>query len=148
MTFKYEHRIGVQAPAEVIWDLLADLPGWASWNPLYPGAEGAIRIGAPLILIDADGDRMETTVQDWVPYEQLHLRRSGMRGLVRSIRYFEIEKMSETGCLFSNGELYAGLASFRIKKQRATIKAGFEAMGEALRQKAEAIWRERQVSAK
>jgi hypothetical protein len=148
MTFKYEHRIGVQAPAEVVWELLADLPGWASWNPLYPGADGAIRIGAPLVLTDADGDKLETTVMEWVPYEQLHLRRSGMNGFVRSIRYFEIEAMSNNGVIFSNGELYAGLGSFLIKKQRGVIKAGFEAMGEALRQKAEAIWQERQVSAK
>ncbi|WP_369061201.1 SRPBCC domain-containing protein [Caulobacter sp. 73W] len=148
MTFKYEHRIGVQAPAEVVWELLADLPGWASWNPLYPGAEGMIRIGAALVLTDADGDKLETTVMEWVPYEQLHLRRSGMNGFVRSVRYFEIEAMSDNGVIFSNGELYAGLGAFLIKKQRRAIKAGFEAMGEALREKAEAIWQERQVSAK
>ncbi len=148
MTFKYEHRIGIRAPSEVVWELLADLPGWASWNPLYPGADGAIRIGASLVLTDADGDKLETTVMEWVPYEQLHLRRSGMNGFVRSIRYFEIEAMSGEGVIFSNGELYAGLGAFLIKKQRGAIKAGFEAMGEALRQKAEAIWQERQVSAK
>ena len=31
---KIEHRIGIQAPADVIWEILADIPGWEAWNPL------------------------------------------------------------------------------------------------------------------
>ena len=42
MPVKLEHRIGVQAPAEVIWESLFDVPGWEGWNPLYPRAAGVI----------------------------------------------------------------------------------------------------------
>ena len=47
---KIEHRIGVQAPPDVIWESLADLSTWADWNPLYPNAAGQIRIGETLDL--------------------------------------------------------------------------------------------------
>ena len=50
MPVKLEHRIGVQAPAEVIWESLFDVEGWAAWNPLYPRAAGVIRIGSTLSL--------------------------------------------------------------------------------------------------
>ena len=43
--YRVEDRIGVQAPAEVIWDVIYDLERWAEWNPTYPKASGVIRIG-------------------------------------------------------------------------------------------------------
>ena len=48
--FPVEHRIGIQASAETIWDLIYDLAGWSAWNPLYPEASGDIRIGSTLTL--------------------------------------------------------------------------------------------------
>jgi hypothetical protein len=40
--FPVEHRIGIQAPAEVIWGLIHDLPSWELWNPTYTKAPGDI----------------------------------------------------------------------------------------------------------
>ena len=50
MSYRIEHRIGIAVPAEVIWDIVADVPGWEAWNPLYPSASGVIRIGEVLNL--------------------------------------------------------------------------------------------------
>jgi hypothetical protein len=36
MRVKIEHRIGVQAPAEAIWAVIAEIERWGDWNPLYP----------------------------------------------------------------------------------------------------------------
>jgi len=30
-TIRIEHRIGVRATAERLWDVLTDFPGWAPW---------------------------------------------------------------------------------------------------------------------
>ena len=43
-----EHRVGIQAPAEVVWEVLSDLKSWEIWNPLYTKASGVIRIGSVL----------------------------------------------------------------------------------------------------
>src|SRR5258708_37440082 len=45
---RIEHRIGIQAPAEVIWEVISDLKSWEQWNTLYPKASGLIRIGGAL----------------------------------------------------------------------------------------------------
>ena len=63
MSVKLERRIGINAPDEIVWELLSDVPGWATWNPLYPRAVGEIRIHPfklqaevrDLALPDADG---------------------------------------------------------------------------------------------
>ena len=149
MPVKLEHRIGVQAPAEVIWESLFDVPGWEAWNPLYPRAAGTIRIGSTLSLdLALPGQPPQSitpTVLDWAPEDHIHWTTRSQFGLVKTIRYLEIEALSETGCIFSNGEIYDGYLGPRVaNRNRRAIRAGFAAMGEALQQRAEAAWRARQ----
>jgi hypothetical protein len=150
---KIEHRIGVSVPAEVIWEVISDLPGWAAWNPLYPEAHGVIGYGELLKLTLALPDQptrvIEPRVVDWTPNEVIHWRLSMAYGLVKSIRYLEIEVLGPTNCVFSNGEIFSGLLGSRaVLPIRKSIRQGFEAMGEAVRDRAEALWRERGGGAK
>jgi hypothetical protein len=58
---KIEHRVGVLATPDVIWDVLSDLPRWAQWNPLYPRAVGQVRIGEVLDLdLQVPGETPQT----------------------------------------------------------------------------------------
>lgn len=146
MGVKIEHRIGVQAPAEAIWAVIADIPGWAVWNPLYPQASGQVRIGETLTLTLALPGQETRTIQprivDWTPNELLHWRLSAMGGFVRSIRYIEIETLGPTSCILSNGEIFSGLlAPMAMRQLGRSIRQGFNAMGEALAARAEAAWR-------
>jgi len=147
MPGKIEHRIGVKAPASVVWDVIHDIDRWPEWNPLYPAVSGRIGFGETLKLRLALPDQPErdlvATVLDWSPNEAIHWRTTHMRGLVRTVRYLEIEAMSETGCIFSNGELFRGLMSGPVLRQmRGALRRGFEALGEAVRDRAEALWRD------
>ncbi|AZS19939.1 MULTISPECIES: SRPBCC domain-containing protein [unclassified Caulobacter] len=143
-----EHRIGVQAPAEIVWEVVSDFEGWAHWNPLYRKAEGVMKVGSVLVLEQHLPGQAPTViqpvVQDWVPYEQLHWRSSRLGGFVTAIRYLEIENMGPANATFSNGELFMGLLlRFVSRDERRRLKAAFTAMGEAVRDRAEAIWSER-----
>lgn len=147
MSLKIEHRLGVQAPPETIWAVLVDIAAWASWNPLYTKAEGVVRIGSPLTLELTLPDREPRTIRpvviDWVPNEQIHWRLSALGGLVKSTRYLEIDKLTETGCVFSNGELFDGVLGPAVARRlRPAIRGGFRAMGEAVKARAEAAWRQ------
>jgi hypothetical protein len=144
-----EHRTGVQAPAEILWEVISDFATWGDWNPVHPRIEGALRIGTPLnvevVLGDAPGTVVEAVVQDWVPYEQLHWRTKRLRGFVTAIRYLEIEKMGPANATFSNGELFVGaLVRLVSRDERRRLRAAYARMGEAVRDRAEAIWSERQ----
>ena len=150
---KIEHRVGVATPADVIWSVISDLPGWAAWNPLYPEAHGVIGYGEKLkltVVIPGQAPRViEPRVVDWTPDEAIHWQLSMMRGLVKSIRYLEIETLGPNNCVFSNGEIFSGLLGPRaVRPMRKAIRQGFEAMGEAVRERSEALWRERSGGAK
>ena len=142
MAYRVEHRIGVAAPPDVIWEVLADLPGWTVWNPLYTRAEGRLLIDAKLTLeqrLEGEGPRtIAAQVVDWVPNSQIHWRESGL--LRSATRYLEIEKLTEEGCIFSNGVLVDGaLARYATRRGKARLRAGFAAMGEAMKARAEAV---------
>jgi hypothetical protein len=142
---KIEHRIGVQAPAEAIWSVISDIEGWSQWNPLYPRAVGALRIGGQLELdVAIPGQPMRTlkpVILDWVPNDQIHWRVTMLGGLVKTIRYIEIEILTETGCIFSNGEVFGGYLGPSIaKRMQGGIRQGFRAMGEAVKARAEAAF--------
>ncbi len=142
MRLRLEHRIGVRAPASEIWRVLADLDGWSAWNPMYPKAAGILRIGAKLSLTEAvpgqPADEIAPEVVDWVPDSQILWRDKTLGGLVRRLRYLEIEKLTDEGCIFANGEVYEGLGvRFMSKGLRSALRQGFTALGEALKAKVE-----------
>jgi hypothetical protein len=146
MRYKLEHRLGIKAPAHVVWEIVSDLSTWHEWNPLYTQAKGVVGFGELLTLTLAlPGQKprvIRPRVLDWAPDEAIHWKLSMLMGLVDTTRYLEIEKMSDTGCIFSNGEIFDGpLGPMVAKRMKRAIREGFAAMGEALRDRAEARWR-------
>ena len=142
MRVKLEHRTGVRAPAEAIWSLLFDIEAWPRWNPLYTKAQGVIRIGATLeleVVLPGQAPRViRPVVLDWIPNEQLLWRISMLSGLIKTTRYFEIEEIHPGSCIFSNGEMFDGLIGPSVaRRMRGPIRAGFTAMGEAVKTLAE-----------
>ncbi len=145
---RVEERIGIQAPAAVIWEVLADLPRWHEWNPTYPKAEGELRIHSVLNLTLAlpgeEPEEIRPKVLDWVPNEQLLWELKALRGLVRTTRYIEIDPLAEASCVVDNGEIFGGLMGPSLgRKMGKVVQRGFRAMNEALKARAEAIWAER-----
>jgi hypothetical protein len=145
MAYKIEHRVGIAAPPEVIWDILADIEGWEHWNPLYTKASGMIRIGGELVLTQAlPGQKAEVIrprIIDWVPLEQLHWANTAGGGMMKTLRYIEIEKLDEAACIFSNGEIFAGLLGPTVAKMmRQPLREGFASLNDAMKLKAETAY--------
>ena len=149
MAYRIEHRIGIQAPADVIWGLVADLDRWSEWNPLYTSAKGRIGLGEKLDLtlaLPGEAPRqIAPRVVDWEPDAQVVWRLDLLPVVAHTVRYMEIEALSETGCVFNNGEFFHGLVGERAgRSKRRAIYQGFTLLGEAVKIRAEAAWRARQ----
>jgi hypothetical protein len=145
MAVKLERRIGIQAPDEIVWEILSDIPGWADWNPLYPKAEGVIRIGDRWTVdLALPGQKLRTinpVIVDWAPYDHIHWRTTLLGGWVRTVRFLEIEKMGEENIIFSNGEFFDGpLGPIVGRRLRRPIIDGFVALNEVLKERSEALW--------
>ena len=133
MRFKVEHRVGVPASSRAIWDVLSDLPRWQEWNTLYPEIHGLLRIQQRLTIRETFPGQADRVIQpmvvDWVPNEQILWTLSESGGLVKRIRYIEIEHLNDddSNCILSNGEVYDGLLGPTVgKARRKWLKKGFE----------------------
>jgi len=61
--------------------------------------------------------------------------------MAQAISYIEIEALTETGCIVAVGEIYSGLVGERIGHyRRHSLNAGFRALCEAIKSRAEADW--------
>jgi hypothetical protein len=133
MQFKIEHRVGAPTNSRAIWDVLSDLGRWPEWNSLYPEVKGLLRIQQKLTLREVFPAQPPRTIQpmvfDWVPNAQIIWVHAELGGLVKRIRYIEIESLNEddANCILSNGEIWQGwLGPLMGKRKRRSLKAGFE----------------------
>lgn len=146
MPIYIENRTGITAPADIVWEVLTDLAHWPDWNPLYVSAAGEVKIGSvwslALKLPGRPDEVQRPKLLDWAPSDHIHLQSKNF--FIASLRYLEIEALSEVGCIFSNGERFQGmLAGTIIRPFRRDLLKGFNAMGEAMKAKAEALWQSR-----
>ncbi len=134
---KIEHRIGVQAGSERLWEVLSDLSGWDRWNPVETALDGAIAFGGRISLTESIPGLIDraTTVRigDWQPYAQLIWAEK--RGWAfNTVRYFEIEELEVGSCIVSNGFIFSGLRGELFHdKHRKLLRAACESVGEGLR---------------
>lgn len=143
MNFKIEKRVGIHAPSETIWGVIADLPGWDQWNPVETGVTGTIAFGGQISLterIEGLPDRQVAgRIADWQPNAQLVWTEK--RGfLFNMIRYYEIEELERGSCIVANGFIFSGFMGegFHDKHKKA-LRTAAEAVSEGLRLKVESL---------
>jgi hypothetical protein len=148
--FRVEHRIGIRAPAEVIWEIIYDVGRWHEWNPTYPKVEGEIRIGETLtVTLQLPGHApnvIRPKVLEWQPPSQLHWQLSLLGGAIKTLRYIEVDPLAEENSVVDNGEIFGGLMGPSMGKRMGRgVQRGFQAMNEALKARAEEIWQARKA---
>jgi len=140
--YKVEHRVGIKRPVDDVYEIIRNIEAWPTWSPIHIRAEGELKFGAKFALEETyEGlGRWEVSghVNDYTPLSHIHVRIPRPFWVGSLIRYFEFEILSDQGCSFCVGAAFGGFVSMREGKRHAkSLKSGFEAMGEALKIKAE-----------
>jgi hypothetical protein len=141
-TPRIEKRIGVRAPTDRIWEVIASLDSWDRWNPIETGVEGKIVFGGTLALTETiEGlppRKVEGRIGQWQPYAQLVWAEK--RGLwFNAVRYFEIDELEPGSCIVANGYLFSGLrGEMYFDKHRKALRRAVEAVAEGWKAAAEA----------
>jgi hypothetical protein len=140
MRHEIRSEIEIEAPPEAVWEELADLAGYAEWNPFITRAEGAPEPGQRLSLrMQPSGGRAMTirptvtTASEGSTFEWLgHL---GVPGLFDGRHRFELTP-TPAGTRVVQSESFSGVLVRPLRRSLDTgTLAGFEAMNEALRQR-------------
>ena len=142
MVIKIEHRTGIATPVDQVYEILADINAWPSWSPIHKSTTATLGFGAPIALEEVYEGlghwEQAGIIEDWVPLSHIHVTIPKPFYAGRLTRFFELEILSDTGCLFTVGALFNGfLSEYEGTRFAAPLKRGFEAMGQALKTKAE-----------
>ena len=149
MPIKIEHRVGIPAPPTCIWEISADIPRWPEWTAHLPRGQGRDRVrreadpDAGPAGPEAAGDRaarVRLGAQRGDPLEAAALWRPGAaRSAIWRSRPCPRPAASSPTARSSTALRSAGCR----RPCAAPMKAGFAALGEAMEQRALALWRER-----
>ncbi len=136
-------EIEIGAPAEKVWDILMDFKAYPDWNPFVREIEGDAALGGRLrVALKLEGRKPMV----FKPRVEGHESRQEFRWLGHLIlpgvfdgeHAFLIESLAEERVRFIQRERFHGiLASLLLKGIEAQTLAGFEAMNQALKERAE-----------
>jgi hypothetical protein len=138
-------EILIDAQAEDVWAILADFATYPEWNPFIRRIAGGPEAGARLdVELSPPGGRTMTirpTVREVQPGRVLRwLGRLGLPGLFDGEHSFQIEPLGKGHVRFVQSERFSGvLVPLLMPFIGNSTQQGFEAMNQALKERAEAM---------
>ena len=114
MRLRVEADIFIEAPPERVWEVLADLPSYGSWNPFVPKVRGELAEGQTVtltVLLGGKVRRQKLAVREVVPPSRLRWTVVGVPGfLLRGGRTQTLD-ITDGGTTYRNVEQLDGLLS-------------------------------------
>jgi hypothetical protein len=141
--------VDIDAPKQLVWDVLTDFAAYQEWNP-YMKIEGTAQVGTKLTVhMGASGPRgmaFKPTVLAATPDDGLRwLGKLGFGGIVDGEHFFILDGVADGTTHVTHGERYSGalvaLSKPLFSKERS--QAGYERFNRVLKQRAESLQRER-----
>ena len=137
--------IDIAAVPDRVWDILTDFPAYPAWNPFIVAIAGEVMQGAVLTVRLAVPGK---PVMSFKPVLKVVDRPRQLRwagqvlapGLFDGEHGFEIEPLDGGGCRLRHVEAFSGvLVPVFLPALQDATRAGFEAMNQALKLRAEAV---------
>jgi hypothetical protein len=133
-------EIEINASPQRVWKILTDFDKYEQWNPFIHRIVGQAKEGSKIqIRIETPGGKnrkYEPTVTR--VEESRELRWLGKSFLLNGEHIFLIERLQPEHVRFVNREIFDGLlTSFFGRRTDEDIRAGFEEMNKALKERAE-----------
>lgn len=130
----------INASPQRVWAILADLASYPEWNPLFRQASGQLAAGSTVTLktVRPGTERVMTVKVKIVaaePTAQLSWV-SSLPGIITGEHTFTLTP-ADGGTQLVQTETYRGLLSRMSAKSISRTKASFEALNQAIKQRAE-----------
>ncbi len=137
-------EIEIDAPQQLVWDILVDFPSYPAWNPYIPDIHGELRPGSYLSVHAKPSGTYGRTFRPEVlmvepPVEFRWVGRVAIPGLFNGEHIFRLEPLGDARVRFVHREEFTGpmIIGHRLFRYGAA-KRGFTEMNEALKRHAEA----------
>ena len=140
-----QFSIDISASATRVWEVLSDFPAYPSWNPFVRSISGAQTVGSRLkVTIQPQGGKavaMSPTLLNFTPSKEFRWKGQLLvPGVFDGEHYFQLRETSPGNVRLTHGEIFGGflVPLFFRGALRSGTELGFQAMNQALKQRAEA----------
>jgi hypothetical protein len=136
-------EILIDAESEDVWSILTDFAAYGDWNPFIPRISGTLEAGTRLsVELAPPGGRTMTIRPTLRAVQQGRglrwLGHLGLPGLFDGEHSFQLEPAGEGQVRFIHSERFSGLlVPLVLKLIGSSTRQGFEAMNQALKERAE-----------
>lgn len=136
--YSIETSTTIDASPDEVWAVLTDFDAYDEWNPTVTSVTGEPEKGSTLT-VTSDGSSFESRVLAADAGRLLRWEsHRGVVGVFDGERTFALEELSDGSTLFTQGELFRGVAVlFATDTLRDETAPSFHAMNAALRERVE-----------
>ena len=133
-------KLKINAPAETIWALLSDGPGWPTWNPTVDRVEGKIAQGEKIMVHAkiSPGRAFPVVVSIFTPPQKMVWTGAMPLGLFTGERTYLLTPQDDGSVEFSMREEFTGPLAPIFTRSIPDLQPAFEAFAAGLKQHAEA----------
>lgn len=140
-------KVEINAPAQLVWDILTDFERYGDWNRFCPGFETTGRLGDPVYMqVRMPGAEDTFLVTEyliaWEPCRLLSWEQRPTetnKDAARRDQY--IEAIDDQRCTYFTTDIFLGINADTIMREHgAWVKEGFDQIALDLKKHAEAVW--------
>jgi len=140
-------EIVINAPAEIVWDVLLDFANYELWNPFCPKMKGEPVIGSPLEMQVDLGSGLQQQVEYVTRLEPYHTIVWSMENKpddpVHADRMQRITPVSASSCRYWSIDEFSGeFVPAMMEAMGEQIERGFNNCAKGLKQRAEHLFSE------
>lgn len=149
MTFVIDKTVEINAPAELVWEVLTDVKRYGEWNPFVEQCETTLEPGGPINMKVRLGSKLQTANEilvDVQPGKRFSYRMKPVPpGALSSFRSHDIEFLDGNRSRYRS---YFELKGWMMPLVRGLmgrhLQTGFAGMTEGVKRRSEQLWSQRQ----
>ena len=144
MSFVIDKTLEIDAPAEVVWNVITDLPRYREWNPFVVDAKSTLKPGDPIDMQVKLRDKPQfqsEVITEFNPGKGFAYRMKPMPlGALRSLRSHAVEPLGPGRSRYvSHFEIDGWLQFLVLALFREALQRGFEGMSQGIKARAEQL---------
>jgi hypothetical protein len=139
-------KVEIEAPIDVTWGVLIDLPRYREWNAFCPGAESTLEVGQPVVMTvkAPNSDQLSTAIEYLVeiePPRRLCWQAVAPDGAVIARRDQYVDSLGPARSSYFTTDVFFGPGADKLMAQIGVwAKAGFDDVARGLKRQTESVY--------
>lgn len=151
MAFIIDKTVEINAPADVVWEVLTDLPRYGEWNPFCIECVSTLKPGEAINMKVMLGSKLQAANEvmlEFVPKTRFAYRMKPVPpGALSSFRSHDLESLGANRSRYhSHFELKGWMMPLVRALMGRHLDAGFAGMTNGIQRRAEQLWAQRQAA--